>query len=73
MTRDECNGRAAICAANAAQARSEPVALEFLRVAAQWRAMAARFIFLDQVGEVGHLNVRPTAIGLDEPTCRSIL
>jgi len=46
MTADECHRRAAACAANAEQAVSEPIALEFLRLAAQWRAMAARTIFL---------------------------
>ncbi len=46
MTADECHRRAGVCAANAELAASEPVALEFLRLAAQWRAMAGRTIFL---------------------------
>ena len=46
MTADECHQRAAACAANAKLAASEPLALEFLRMAAQWRAMASRTIFL---------------------------
>ena len=55
MTADECNERASMCAANASLARSEPVAMEFLRLAAQWRAMAGRVIFL------GHLDA-PSAV-----------
>ncbi len=47
MTAEECHARANLCAANAAVAVNEPVALEFLRMAAQWRAMATRSIFLD--------------------------
>ena len=47
MTAEECNQRAAICAESASLAASEPVALEFMRLAAQWRAMAMRVIVLD--------------------------
>jgi len=46
MTADECNQRAAECAANASLAASEPVSLEFLKLAAQWRAMAVRCILI---------------------------
>ena len=42
MNAMECNERAAECAAKAALAPVESVALEFLRLAAQWRAMAVR-------------------------------
>ena len=49
MTADECHRRAGACAANAKLSASEPVALEFLRLAAQWRAMAGRTIFLGSV------------------------
>src|ERR1700710_2005578 len=45
MTADECNDRATNCATNAALARNEVVALDFLRMAAQWRAMATQRIF----------------------------
>lgn len=51
MTADECNRRACECAANAAIAPIESVSLEFLRLAAQWRAMAVRQIFLGDVGK----------------------
>jgi hypothetical protein len=51
MTADECNRRACECAANAAIAPIESVSLEFLRLAAQWRAMAVREIFLGDVGK----------------------
>jgi hypothetical protein len=49
MTIDECHERAGQCAANAELAVSEPVKLEFMRLAAQWRAMAVRTIFLGSV------------------------
>ena len=50
MTADECEGRAQQCAANASRALTESVSLEFLQLAAQWRAIAVRQIFL------GHLD-----------------
>jgi hypothetical protein len=46
MTADECHVRAARCAENAALSPSEAVSTEFLRLAAQWRAMAVREILL---------------------------
>lgn len=49
MTADECHGRASQCAENARLAASEQMALEFVRLAAQWRAMAGRTIFLGSV------------------------
>jgi hypothetical protein len=52
MTAAECQVRASECAANAKLAVSEPVAMEFLRLAAQWRAMAVRTIFLGSVETV---------------------
>jgi len=51
MTASECHERASACAANAALAVSEPIALEFLKLAAQWRAMAARLIYLGPIDE----------------------
>jgi hypothetical protein len=60
MTAEECMARASECARNAAVAVSEPVSLEFLKLAAQWRAMAVRLIYLgplDQpVGALAALN-----------------
>jgi hypothetical protein len=53
MTADECHRRASACAENAALALTEPVALEFLKLAAQWRAMATRQIFLGHVDALG--------------------
>ncbi len=47
MTTDECNERATRCAANASLAKSPSVALEFMRLAAQWRSMATPTIPLD--------------------------
>jgi hypothetical protein len=55
MNAEECNRRASACAANAAIAPVEWVALEFLRLAAQWRMMAVRENF------VGDLAKSPTA------------
>jgi hypothetical protein len=49
MTADECNARASNCAANAAVAENQFIALEFLSMAAQWRAMAVRDISLGQL------------------------
>ncbi|MDR3507915.1 MAG: hypothetical protein P4L64_08480 [Caulobacteraceae bacterium] len=51
MTADECHERAETCASNAALAPSESVRLEFMRLAAQWRALASRTIFLGHIGE----------------------
>lgn len=51
MTAEECHQRASDCAAKASLAASEPVQLEFLKLAAQWRAMAGRVIFLGVVDE----------------------
>jgi len=39
------------CAAKAADAQAESIALEFLKLAAQWRAMAVRENFLGQLGD----------------------
>ena len=50
MTAEECHARAAACAANAAVATSQSLSLEFLAMAAQWRAMAVRDIFLGHLG-----------------------
>ena len=50
MTAEECNARAFDCAANAAVATNQSVSLEFLTMAAQWRAMAVRDIFLGHLG-----------------------
>jgi len=49
MNAEECNERAAICAENAAAASNDLVSREFLKTAAQWRAMAVREIFLEFV------------------------
>ena len=51
MTAEECHERARHCAVNAGLAVSEPLALEFLRMAAQWRAVASRSIFLGSIGD----------------------
>ena len=61
----ECNRRASQCAANAASAPVEWMATEFLKLAAQWRAMGLRENFVGQVGEhrvqPPELKVRPSA------------
>ncbi len=49
MTSEECHIRAAECAANAALSNVESVSLQFLKLAAQWRAMAERQIFLGHI------------------------
>ena len=49
----ECNLRAAECAAKAASAPDESIGLEFLNLAARWRALAVRENFLGQLGAPG--------------------
>ncbi len=49
MNSAECHQRAAACAANAALAGAESLSQEFLQLAAQWRAMAVREIFLGSI------------------------
>ena len=46
MTSEECHERANQCAANADASVDEAVAMEFLKMAAQWRAIAVRTIFV---------------------------
>jgi hypothetical protein len=60
MTAAECHRRAGVCAANAELAANESVAQEFLRLAAQWRAMAGRTIFL---GSAEAMPAIPTGSG----------
>jgi hypothetical protein len=49
MNAKECQQHAAQCAVNAAAAADEKIALEFLKMAAQWRAVAVRQIFLGRM------------------------
>jgi hypothetical protein len=51
MDADQCQVRAAACAANALIAVDDEVSLEFLKLAAQWRAMAVRTIVLESADE----------------------
>ena len=67
MNSSECNRRASECAANAAIATDEPVALEFLKLAAQWRAMAVRQIFLGHIGDPVEPQVLPGPLALSVP------
>jgi hypothetical protein len=53
MNAKECHARAAECAANAAIAANQSDSTEFLKLAAQWRAMAVRENVL------GHVEDRP--------------
>lgn len=57
MTSQECRQRAADCVANAAMSNDSLVASEFLRLAAHWRAMAVREIFLGHVAEPTALRI----------------
>ena len=50
MNTDECNQRAAACAANAELATDAEVSLEYLRLAARWRSIAVRGIFVGDLG-----------------------
>ena len=47
MDIEDCQARADACAANALAATDEALSQEFLKLAAQWRAMAVRTIVLD--------------------------
>jgi hypothetical protein len=58
MNAEECHQRARQCAANAAIAPAESLALEFLRLAAQWRAMATRE---NALGDLGDFETPPSA------------
>jgi hypothetical protein len=49
----ECNLRAAECAAKAAIAPAESISLEFLSLAARWRALAVRENFLGRLSGPG--------------------
>jgi len=60
MDAEQCRERAAECAANALISTDEAVSIEFLRMAAQWRAMAVRDIFL---GSMGELDGAPVELG----------
>jgi hypothetical protein len=51
MTSQECHQRATDCAANAALSNDCQVASEFLLLAAHWRAMAVRDIFMGHVDD----------------------
>ena len=58
MTAEDCNRRANECAANAAIAPVESIAIEFLTLAAQWRAMAVRE---NALGNLGDIRLAPSA------------
>jgi hypothetical protein len=49
MTADQCNERAKACAINASLSADALVTQEFLRLAAQWRAIASGAFFLDSI------------------------
>jgi len=51
MTSEECHQRASGCAVNAALATNELISQEFLKMAAQWRAMASKQIFIGRLDE----------------------
>ena len=60
MNAAECNKHAAACVASAALADAEVVAFEFLELAAQWRALAVREIFLGIVeANAGPAQLKP--------------
>jgi len=48
MDADQCYLRASACVANARLAADHTVSTEFLKLAAQWRAMAVRTIMLNR-------------------------
>ncbi|HXQ12476.1 MAG TPA: hypothetical protein VN805_15895 [Caulobacteraceae bacterium] len=68
MNAEQCHARAAECAANAALSTIESVTLEFLKLAAQWRAMAVRDIFLGFVQE----RIDEPAVLTAPPSCADL-
>jgi hypothetical protein len=71
MDADQCQVRAAECAANALVAVDEQVSREFLKLAAQWRAMAVRTIVLGSAEDLSASppqSLEPPAVGLIAPT-----
>lgn len=46
MTAQECHDRASACVTSADLAKNESVSMEFMRLAAYWRALATRVINL---------------------------
>jgi len=70
MDVDQCHARAAECAANALAATDDAVSQEFLRLAAQWRALAVRTIVLASAGEADAVATPDSlapAVGLIAP------
>jgi len=65
MNSDECHQRAADCAANAELSPDGTIALEFLKLAGHWRAMAVRQTFLgralDLAQPLDHLSSPPAS------------
>lgn len=49
MNAEECNKRAAHCAANADMSSNDSLCNEYLALAAQWRSLAVREIYLGMV------------------------
>jgi len=62
MNANQCQVRAAACAANALIAADQDVSLEFLKLAAQWRAMAVRTIVLGAGDELSAGPPPPSAL-----------
>ena len=60
MDAAQCHIRARECAANASIAVDEAVSLEFLKLAAQWRAMAVRNIFLGTLDALNGVSPSPS-------------
>jgi hypothetical protein len=52
MNAKECEVRSQECAENAALTKDDFLAVEFLKLAAQWRAMAVRENFLCQFSDL---------------------
>jgi|GEM_PF-3091157 len=67
MTAEECYERASECAAKASLARGEPIAHEFIKLAAQWRTMATRMLFLGSITDAVDALVIPEQSTAVEP------
>ncbi len=72
MNSEQCNQRASDCATNAADCADESDSLEFLRMAAQWRAMAVREIYLGQVAVPAEQRTFDTTLTLPKAQPKTI-
>ena len=72
MTAEECHRRAQACSDNAAAASEPELASEFLRLAAVWRAMAIREVFLGHVDNRVQTVSPPRSSPVSKPSVKRL-